>query len=225
MSGDLGSLIIFRSYVLNRWLDGQHAWVDCLSVDVAVEGGWSWAGSSSGGLYPYHVCICRSFPWVCSVSSEKSLWVFSLEDACLSSFLETEWEKGSGSLPLSFRVSIYSPYFQFCTPYSPSTVPEELTQVPQWALHVSYRKKRDVTPLPSGICAFMQSPPVPAVCSSAFPVPATCPRLIRKLSVGTRPSASCAAMWLTTASCLSKMCWGGSVCCHVFPCLHRLVNV
>ena len=118
MSGDLGSLIIFRSYVLNRWLDGQHACVDCLSVDVPVEGGWSWAGSSSGGLYPYHVCICRSFPWVCSVSSEKSLWVFSLEYACLSSFLETEWEKGSGSLPLSFRVSIFSVLYSILTFYS-----------------------------------------------------------------------------------------------------------
>lgn len=227
MSGDLGSLIIFRNYVLYRWLDGQHAWVDlvCQWTFCLPERGWSWAGSSSGGPYPYHVCIYRSFPWVCSVSSEKSSWVFSLEYACLSSFLETEWEKGAGSLPLSFRVSIYSPYFRFYTPYSPSTVPEELTQVPQWALHVSCRNKRGVTPLPSGICAPMQSPPIPPVCSSALPVPATCPLLIQKLSVGIRPSASLCCPVAHHCFLPFRNVLRHSVCCHVFPCLHRLVNV
>lgn len=79
MSEDLSYLIISKNYALISML----RW-NLSNSKLPCRGSWSWAGSSIEGLYPYHVCICRSFPWVCSASIEEGSLVSILGVSAVS---------------------------------------------------------------------------------------------------------------------------------------------
>lgn len=137
----------------------------CLPVDCPVEGELALLLGVCNGI----MSVSVGLPLESARFLQKSSWVFSLRCAWLPGFLEAGWGKGAASLPLSIRVSIYSPYFQFCTPYSPSIVPDELTQNPHGHLKPPAGTSKVWWPhCPQGLCshAVSTSPPLRTPCAA-----------------------------------------------------------
>lgn len=192
----------------------------CLSVDFPVEGGRSWAGSSSGGLYPYHVCIYRSFPWVCCFFRKEFLSLQSRVCLFIKLPRNRMRKKGLAIYLLVSEFPFISPIFSVL--YSILTFYSAWGADPSSPVGTSCFLQEQARCDPTAqwdLCphAVSTSPSCVQLC---LPCPRNLPTSYPELSVGIRPSASLCCRVAPRCFLPFRNVLRYSICCRVFPGSH-----